>query len=128
MNTSKKATAFERLRAKVTPEHRAFAALNLDIIDQIHEILNEKNWTQRQLSEAMGKRESEISKLLSGAHNLSLQTIAKISVALGETIISTPLRHQINRQAAKQISFTVHTNNDDFSFVESDNGTLSEVA
>lgn len=91
--TDKKPSAFERLKAKVTPEHREFASISLDIVDQVHAILENKNWTQKQLAEKMGKRESEVSKLLSGTHNLSIQTIAKLHIALGETIICTPERY-----------------------------------
>lgn len=90
---NKKTSAFERLKAKVTPGHREFASITLDIVDQVHAVLNSKGWTQKQLAEEMGKRESEISKLLSGTHNLSIQTIAKIQVALKETIICTPERY-----------------------------------
>ncbi|MBS9525841.1 helix-turn-helix transcriptional regulator [Litoribacter alkaliphilus] len=94
MKDTQKTSAFERLRAKVKPHDREFASLSLDIVDQIHEILDSKNWNQKTLADKMGKRESEISRLLSGTHNLSILTLAKIQVAIGETIICTPKRFE----------------------------------
>lgn len=62
--------------------------LFLDIVYRIDEILKRKGWTQADLAKAMGKKESEISKWLSGGHNFTIATIAKIEAALGEDIIS----------------------------------------
>lgn len=62
--------------------------LFLDIVYRIDEILKRKGWTQADLAKAMGKKEPEISKWLSGGHNFTIATIAKIEAALGEDIIS----------------------------------------
>ena len=62
--------------------------LFLDIVYRIDEILKRKGWTQADLAKAMGKKEPEISKWLSGSHNFTIATIAKIEAALGEDIIS----------------------------------------
>lgn len=94
MKNKTKTSAFERLRAKIQPHDREFASLSLDIVDQIHEILNAKGWSQKTLADKMGKRESEISRLLSGTHNLSILTLAKIQLALGKTVICTPKRFE----------------------------------
>ena len=67
-----------------------FVELNLDISDQISEYLNEKSWTQKDLANALGKTESEISKWMSGTHNLTLRSIAKISAVFDKNIITTP--------------------------------------
>lgn len=107
MKDNKKSSAFERLKAKIKPEDREFAALSLDIVDQIHEILESKDWNQKILAEKMGKRESEISRLLSGTHNLSILTLAKIQVALEKPIICTPKRFE--SISATQVSFISET-------------------
>jgi transcriptional regulator with XRE-family HTH domain len=44
------------------------------------------------LARALGKSESEISKWLTGLHNLELRTIYKIEIALGEDVIEVKER------------------------------------
>ena len=46
--------------------------LFLDIVYRIDEVLRRKGWSQADLAKAMGKKESEISKWLSGSHNFVL--------------------------------------------------------
>ena len=55
-----------------------------------YEILNIKGMTQKDLAQRLGKTETEVSRWLSGTHNLTLSTICKISAALGEDIITVP--------------------------------------
>jgi len=84
---------FKKVREKINPESKEFISLSLDIIDQVHYILKESGITQRELAEKLGKSESEISKWLSGGHNITLKTLAKLKVALGTDVITTPLRN-----------------------------------
>ena len=46
----------------------------------------------RNLAQRLGKTETEVSRWLSGTHNLTLSTICKISTALGEDIVTVPKR------------------------------------
>ena len=57
------------------------------VADKIHQLLVEKGMTQKQLAKSMGKTEAEVSAWLSGQHNFTLRTLAKISVVLGEDLI-----------------------------------------
>jgi len=98
----------ERLRAKITNENRIFVRKNLAISEQISAILKEKGWTQKQLAQQLGKNESEVSKLLSGLHNLTLKSIAKLEAELGTDIIVTPLEAYEKYNTTKHISFTVY--------------------
>lgn len=86
-----KAAIVERLRAKIQPENRIFVKKNLEISEQISTLLQAKGWTQKEFAQRLGKTESEVSKLLSGLHNLTLKSIAKLEVQLGDDIIMTPL-------------------------------------
>lgn len=61
--------------------------MNFDISERIHTILTKKGMTQKQLAKKMNKRESEVSKWLTGRHNFTVATVALISQALGEDII-----------------------------------------
>lgn len=58
-----------------------------DIVVRINEILQQKGYTQKELTERMNKKPSEINKWLKGNHNLTLKTIAKLEAELGEPII-----------------------------------------
>ncbi len=70
---------------------KSFVRISMDIATQINYYLNQKNLTQRELAVKLGKKESEISKWLSGNHNFTIKTIANIEEAIGEEIISVPL-------------------------------------
>jgi len=86
-----KTAVVERLRAKIQPENRIFVQKNLEISEQIQTLLKAKGWSQKDLAIRLGKSESEVSKLLSGLHNLTLKSIVKLEVQLGHDIITTPL-------------------------------------
>lgn len=78
--------------AQVSPENRVFVKKNLDITEEVMAVLARKGMTQRDLALKLGKSEPEVSRMLSGLHNFTLRTIAKLEVALGEDIILTPKR------------------------------------
>jgi transcriptional regulator with XRE-family HTH domain len=58
-----------------------------DLVMRIHEILDEKGITQAALAASMDKKPSEISKWLSGEHNFTLRSIAKLEAELGEELL-----------------------------------------
>ena len=55
---------------------------------RINDILKRKGWNQADLAKAMDKKEAEVSKWLSGNHNFTISTLARIETALEEDIIS----------------------------------------
>lgn len=74
-----------------TPEEvKIFVRRYADIVLRIHELMQLKGLTQKDLADRMDKKPSEINKWLKGNHNLTLKTIAKLEAELGGTIISTP--------------------------------------
>ncbi len=50
-------------------------------------ILEKKDMSQKDFAQLMGKIETEVSRWLSGTHNLTMATLCKILVALGEDVI-----------------------------------------
>lgn len=66
------------------------AAMSLDVVDRIQAILEMKGMSHKDLAEALGKSESEISKWMRGTHNFTFETIAKINVALGTKLLDIP--------------------------------------
>lgn len=81
---------FQQAKEQIPEETRIFVRKYTDIIDRIHELMEEKGYNQKELAEAMGKRESEISKWLNNEHNLTLRTLAKLEKVLEGSIIEIP--------------------------------------
>lgn len=69
------------------PEIDRMVKHNLAIATKVARILKEKGIGKSEFAEKMGKSPSEISKWLSGTHNFTVKTIAKIEHVLGEEVI-----------------------------------------
>ena len=82
--------AFEDLRASVSRAQRIRHFLALDLAEHITQILRERRKSRRWLAQRLGKTDSEVSKWLNGTHNLTLDSIAKLSDALEvDLLVST---------------------------------------
>lgn len=66
---------------------KAQTEMSVAIANRIYDILESKNMTQKDLAQLMGKTETEVSRWLSGTHNLTVATLCKISKALGEEVV-----------------------------------------
>ena len=76
-----------------TPFHvQYFVDMSFDIADRIQELLDAKGMQQKDLAKALGKQESEVSKWLSGTHNFTLKTLAKITEVLGADVVQVVKR------------------------------------
>ena len=80
----------DEIRSTITPEMKQQMEMSVAIANRIYEILEAKGMTQKELAQKLGKTETEVSRWLSGTHNLTLSTICKISAALGEEIVIVP--------------------------------------
>lgn len=95
----------DEIRQTMTPEMKRQMELSVQIANRIYEIMEEKGLSQKNLASLLGKTETEVSRWLSGTHNLTLATIAKISVALNTDIICVTRSRRWNGAAAnKQIT------------------------
>lgn len=99
-----------RLKEKIMPANRIFVSKNLAISTQISHILDKKGWTQNDLAKKMCKKPSEVSKLMSGLHNVTLMSIANIESALEEDIITTPLEAAEKYNSTKYVYLSVCAN------------------
>ena len=63
-----------------------------DLLVRINELIREKGISQTELSKKLNKQPSEISKWLSGGHNFTLRSLAKLSHELGEPLLEVPKR------------------------------------
>ncbi len=74
--------------AAIPAEQKAEFDLSFGIAERISEMLKAKGLTQKDFARLLNKRDSEISKWLTGRHNFTTQTIARIETALGSKLIS----------------------------------------
>ena len=79
----------KEIRDRTLSEDQGYIRKNMAIVDEVYTILRRKNMKPVELARRMGKSPSELSKWLSGSHNLTLQSIARMEAALEEDIIIT---------------------------------------
>lgn len=61
---------------------------NLAIANRVLTILEERSVNKSGFAEMLGKKPSEITKWLSGSHNLTMKSIVKMEIALGVDLIN----------------------------------------
>jgi transcriptional regulator with XRE-family HTH domain len=103
----KKNTIFEQCVANVAPEVMEEVSLNVDIANRIYDLLKARNISQRKFAELMGKRESEISRWLTGRHGFTTTTLAKIASVLGEPVIEVKKERRMEYVFIPVVNFDV---------------------
>lgn len=83
----------DSMRQATPPEVNKQVDLCVEICNRIYEIMEERGMKQRDLAKALGKTETEVSRWLSGTHNMTIATIAKIATILDDNIITTTKPH-----------------------------------
>lgn len=58
-----------------------------DLSKRIDYLLRQNDLDQKELAKRLNKKESEISKWMTGSHNFTLKTLAKIEDVLGEKLL-----------------------------------------
>ena len=76
------------IRSTISPETKMQMELSVAIANRIYDILEKKGMTLKDFARLIGKTETEVSRWLSGTHNMTLATLCKISIALDENILS----------------------------------------
>lgn len=95
-----------------TPQHvKEYNAFMVDLIDLIEDRLEELGWSRKNLSEHLDKRPSEITKWLSGNHNLTLASLFKLQGALGIPLVSTQLENYRKLHQTVSRSIKVYATN-----------------
>lgn len=77
----------DEIRDTISPEMKLQMEMSVAIANRIYEILEDKGLSQKDFARMMGKSETEVSRWLSGTHNLTMATICKISAALDEEVV-----------------------------------------
>lgn len=102
-----KSSLFDEFVASIPEDVKREVDLAFAINDRIHALLGSSGMTQRELAQKMGKKESEVSKLLSGTHNFTMRTLAKLEAALGGDIIVAASEEK-RREAMWVVSINPH--------------------
>jgi transcriptional regulator with XRE-family HTH domain len=80
---------YKKVLEETPQEITTFVETSLDILERIHELLEEKfDGKQKLLADKLGKSEAEVSKMLNGVQNFTLKTIARLESAFGAKIIA----------------------------------------
>ena len=77
----------DEIRQTISPDMKIRMELSVAIANRIYSILEQRGLSQKDFAQLMGKTETEVSRWLSGTHNLTISTISKITSVLGEDII-----------------------------------------
>ncbi len=81
-----------------------------DLTVRINRVLKEKGISQKELAESLGKKPSEISKWLTGEHNFTLRSLAKLQADLDVELIQIPFAHSQNNRIHGEFKMTVSRN------------------
>ncbi|MEN3322233.1 helix-turn-helix transcriptional regulator [Mariniflexile soesokkakense] len=76
------------LETSKNPEIDRFIERNLAITEKVCNVLKERNIKKTEFANMLGKSPSEVTKWLSGLHNLTLKSITKMEEALGINLIN----------------------------------------
>lgn len=88
----------KKLLDETPAEVRIFVRKYGDIVVRVHQLLRDKGWTQKDLAGRLEKTPSEVSKWLSGDHNFTLRSLAKLEAELGAEIIYVPKKDSFHVQ------------------------------
>jgi transcriptional regulator with XRE-family HTH domain len=80
----------KRAISRITDEQRALIVKSIEIVSQIHAILDNRKIKQKELAEMLNVSPAAVSKMLSPGGNLEINTVVKLELLLKETIITTP--------------------------------------
>jgi transcriptional regulator with XRE-family HTH domain len=80
---------FKDLFNDVPEETERLIHLSMGIAARVSDILSDQKKDQKYLADQLGKSQSEISKWLSGSHNFTIKSIAKIEKVLHQNILFT---------------------------------------
>ena len=76
------AKLLDEIVAETPPELKKQLDMSFAIADKLDAALKERGLTQKEFAHMIGHTQAEVSRWLSGTHNFTLATLAKISVAL----------------------------------------------
>ena len=92
MKTTKGNAFFDGLAASLSPDEYARVESRMCVAAKIADALRQKGMTQRELAALLGKKPSEISRMLTGTMNLTHDTMFDLQRALGIELINVSVQ------------------------------------
>lgn len=120
-----RSTFAKRILDNTPKETKIFVNLYADILMRINQLLEDNAMSQKDLSTKMGKRPSEINKWLTGTHNFTLKSLAKLEAELDAPIIHVPHCRTKSSLQGKTVRMTVYENHRDTNVKFSECAVLS---
>jgi transcriptional regulator with XRE-family HTH domain len=99
----------DRLLKSTPKDVEIFVDWYADLVVRINQLLRENHISKKELAEKMDKKPSEISKWLSGEHNFTLRSLAKLSAELGEPLMEVPRKKAQTEFVEDGFMCRVHT-------------------
>ncbi len=99
----------DRLLINTPKDVEIFVDWYADLVVRINQLLQENDINKKELAEKMDKKPSEISKWLSGEHNFTLRSLAKLSAELGEPLMEVPKKKAQTEFVVDGFMCRVHT-------------------
>jgi antitoxin component HigA of HigAB toxin-antitoxin module len=115
---------FDEILNETPQDVKNFVDNALEIAHQIGVLMENKGLLQKDLANLLGKSEAEISRMLSGTHNLTIKSISKIEAVLNAKIITTPFRVEEDKKELNEKISTVFSAT---SFLAGNNNIWSEA-
>lgn len=78
-------------KARYRRENRGWLRKSQRIAVRVLSVLNEKGMQQKKLAEAMDVSPQQVSKIVKGKQNLTLETISKLEAVLGVKLFEVPV-------------------------------------
>lgn len=79
---------FRQCLAAVPQDQKTAHELSYGIAERLDKLLKKEGVSQHELAKRLGKRDSEVSKWLTGRHNFTIATIARIETALDASLVN----------------------------------------
>ncbi|MBD5194124.1 MAG: helix-turn-helix transcriptional regulator [Bacteroidales bacterium] len=76
------------LMGEIPLEVQLRTKLSVSIANRIEALMREAGYSKKQFAEKLGRRPSEVTKWLSGEHNFTIATLARIGAFFGTQIIT----------------------------------------
>jgi plasmid maintenance system antidote protein VapI len=73
---------------EIPKEEREESRISFEISNRIDALMRERGLSKKQFAEAIGHRPSEVTRWLSGEHNFTIATLARLATFFGEPIIT----------------------------------------
>jgi transcriptional regulator with XRE-family HTH domain len=79
---------YQQALLDIPDEVKREVALSYAVADRIYDLMKKAGMTQKEFAKKIGKSESEVSAWLTGRHNFTLRTLAKVSSVFDTDIVT----------------------------------------